>query len=59
MLVKVINNNIKVRKTELANLIQQQEMSDRDSNLEIQHLQTLDDIVLADDQEIESLVSFG
>ena len=59
MLVKIINNDIKVRKAELANLIQQQEMSDRDRNLEIQHLQTLDDIVLADDREIESLVSFG
>ena len=58
MLVKIINNDIKARKAELANLVQQQEMRDCDRNLEIQRLQTLDDRVLADYQEIESLVSF-
>ena len=56
-ITKKINNDIKSRQAEIANLVPRQEISDRDRSTEIQQLQTLDRSILALYREIESIVN--
>ena len=54
---KRISQDIKARKAEIANLVEQQEMNQSDRDTEIERLQTLDNSVLAMYQEIESVIN--